>query len=264
METPSNARPELKPLLGALILAARRPLALREIRRLLEETPPESTPGDVTSPLAALKEREIREALEALANDLKAGGFGFWIEEGPEGFRFKTDPRCGPWVRRLLDAGRGQRLSRPALETLAIIAWRQPITRADIEAIRGVSVDHVLRLLLELQLVRIVGRSELPGRPLLYGTTTCFLEHFGLKDLSELPRLEELARLDTVRRARESETDESEKEAERSPTAEPSATDPMESAVPQEVGGGKETGDTPPSDAASSEPSPEPSNEGMR
>ncbi len=210
MEASPEPRPELKQLIGALILAARRPLSVREIRRLLEGAAAEGQEGrpDVEAPAATFKDRDIREAAEALGNELKLARFGFGLEEGPEGYRFKTDPSCGPWVRRLLETGRGQRLSRPALETLAIIAWRQPITRADIEAIRGVSVDHVLKILLELQLVRIVGRSELPGRPLLYGTTTCFLEHFGLKDLSELPRLEELARLDTVRQARERESGE--------------------------------------------------------
>jgi segregation and condensation protein B len=100
----------------------------------------------------------------------------------------------------MLDVGKPTKLSRPALETLAIIAYRQPISRAEMEGVRGVTVDHVLRMLMEMQLIKIVGRSELPGRPMLYGTTQLFLEHFGLKDIKQLPGIEELARMEVQKR----------------------------------------------------------------
>ncbi len=193
----------MKQIIGALIFGAKKPLTAREIRTNIEEVAEEL--GGLFAPYAALKDRDVREALEALSADISNARGGFTVVEGPDGFVFQTDPDCGPWLRHLLDLGRGQRLSRPALETLAIIAYKQPIAKADIEAVRGVSVDHILKTLMESQLARIMGRSELPGRPLLYGTTHLFLEHFGLKDVTELPKLDELARLDTVRRARAAE-----------------------------------------------------------
>lgn len=197
------AIPALKQIIGALVFGAKKPLTAREIRKNIEEVA--ETLGGLFAPYASLKDRDVREALDALSADAARAQIGFTVVEGPDGFVFQTDSDCGPWLRHLLDLGRGQRLSRPALETLAIIAYKQPITKADIEAVRGVSIDHILKTLMEAQLVRIMGRSELPGRPLLYGTTNLFLEHFGLKDVTELPKLDELARLDTVRRARAAE-----------------------------------------------------------
>jgi segregation and condensation protein B len=105
-------------------------------------------------------------------------------------FRFQSEACCSRWLRCLLRKDRPSRLSRPALETLAIIAYRQPIAKSEIEGIRGVTVDHILKALMELHLVRIVGRSDLPGRPFLYGTTATFLEHFGLKNLNELNEMD--------------------------------------------------------------------------
>ena len=118
------------------------------------------------------------------------------VIEVANGFRFENDSSCGPWLRHLLERGRPTRLSRPALETLAIIAYRQPVMRSEIEAVRGVAVDQIIRNLLEMQLIKIVGRSELPGRPWQFGTTQKFLEHFGLKNLMDLPGVEELRRME--------------------------------------------------------------------
>jgi len=195
--------PELKRIIGALVFGARKPLTAREIRKTIEEVA--ENLGGLFAPYATLKESEVQAAIDALAADTAQARLGLRVTAGPDGFLFQTDADCGPWLRHLLDTGRGQRLSRPALETLAIVAYKQPITKADIEAVRGVSVDHMLKTLMEAQLVRIMGRSELPGRPLLYGTTHLFLEHFGLKDVTELPKLDELAKLDTVRRVRAEE-----------------------------------------------------------
>jgi len=109
-----------------------------------------------------------------------------------EGWQLVTDPAFVRWVRRLFPAPKPARLTAPALETLAIIAYRQPITRADVEAVRGVNIDGVLQTLMERGLVKIAGRAEIPGRPLLYETTQFFLDHFGLRTLDELPNVEEL------------------------------------------------------------------------
>src|SRR4029079_19410890 len=112
-----------------------------------------------------------------------------------EGWQLVSDPTYAPWVRQLFPAAKPIRLTPPSLETLAIIAYRQPITRADVEAVRGVAVDGVLQILMERGLVKIAGRAEVPGRPLLYSTTEYFLEHFGLKTTDELPNASELKRV---------------------------------------------------------------------
>ena len=118
----------------------------------------------------------------------------FQLVEKAEGWQLATDPSFAQWVRQLFPAPKPARLSAPALETLAIIAYRQPITRADVEAVRGVNIDGVLQTLMERGLVKIAGRAEIPGRPLLYETTQFFLDHFGLRNLDELPNVEELRR----------------------------------------------------------------------
>ena len=192
---------ELKQVLGAIIFAARQPMTAGAVRKVLQET------AEINREEAAIyggiKEAEIKSALHQLQAECDAGKLGVHLVESAEGFRFQSDPAGGPWVRHMLNVGKPTRLSRPALETLAIIAYRQPISRAELEGVRGVAVDHVIRMLMEMQLIKIVGRSELPGRPMLYGTTTLFLEHFGLKDVKELPGITELARMDAMRKKQE-------------------------------------------------------------
>ena len=117
------------------------------------------------------------------------------MRETAAGWQLVTKPQFAPWLRQLFPEYRSARLSAPAMETLAIIAYRQPITRADIEAIRGVAVDGVLQTLLDRGLVRIGGRAEIPGRPLLYETTQNFMDHFGLRNLDELPNVAELRKV---------------------------------------------------------------------
>jgi segregation and condensation protein B len=116
----------------------------------------------------------------------------FQLVEKAQGWQLASDPACVRWVRGLFPGPKPARLTGPALETLAIIAYRQPIIRADVEAVRGVNIDTVLQTLLERGLVRISGRADIPGRPLLYETTQFFLDHFGLRSLDELPNVEEL------------------------------------------------------------------------
>lgn len=138
----------------------------------------------------AALDKSIVDAIQELREGLRLLGLGMDIAEIAGGYRLQTDPECGPWVRKLLNRGKPQRISRPVIETLAIIAYRQPISRSEIESIRGVGVGHVLKALMEMQLVRIVGRSDLPGKPFLFGTTPTFLNHFGLKNLNELNRMQ--------------------------------------------------------------------------
>jgi segregation and condensation protein B len=135
--------------------------------------------------------REVTAALRALGESYEREGRGLRLVYVAGGYQLRSAPEHGHWVRRLL-GGRPPRLSRPMLETLAIVAYRQPCTRPEIEAIRGVDADAVLSTLLERRLIRIVGRKDSPGRPLLYATTKDFLEVFGLPDLQALPPLAEL------------------------------------------------------------------------
>jgi segregation and condensation protein B len=150
-------------------------------------------------PLARLVEaldgpgrREVAAALRVLGDSYEREGRGLRLVYVAGGHQLRSAPEHGHWVRRLL-GGRPPRLSRPMLETLAIIAYRQPCTRPEIEAIRGVDADAVLNTLLERRLIRILGRKDAPGRPMLYGTTKEFLEVFGLPDVHALPPLGELA-----------------------------------------------------------------------
>ena len=181
----------LQQIVGALLFGSDHPLTVEEIRACLKSVAEASGEQSETVKLfAEASPREVSDALESIAIDLSRLGLGIEVAEVNGGYRFQTQPCCGRWVRNLLKLDRPNRLSRPALETLAIIAYRQPIAKSEIEAIRGVVVDHIVKALMELHLIRIVGRSDLPGRPFLYGTTSTFLDHFGLKNLNELNELD--------------------------------------------------------------------------
>jgi|GEM_PF-646864 len=191
--------PELKEIVGAILFASKQPVTPAQIRKTLQQTA--QLFSGVTQDYAKAAESDVAAAIEAVRAELSLQKLGFRVVEIAGGFRLENQPSCGPWLRALLDKGRPSRLTPPALETLAIVAFRQPITRAEIEAVRGVAVDQLLRNLLELQLVRILGRSDAPGRPWLFGTTQKFLEHFGLRSLDDLPGVDELRRLDAARKA---------------------------------------------------------------
>lgn len=192
--------PELKQIIGSLLFAAKKPLTAKEIRKVLVDAG--SSYGGPYEQFAGIKEDEVVAAVEELKNELPHGSTGLCIAEVAHGYRLQNEINCGPWVRTLLDKDRSTRLSKPALETLAVIAYRQPILRSEIESVRGVAVDQVLRNLVEMQLVKVVARSDLPGRPWLFGTTQRFLEHFGLKSLDDLPGMEELKRMDKPERTK--------------------------------------------------------------
>ena len=186
--------PELKEIIGALLFAAKKPVTAKEIRKTLVEAG--KNYGGLYEQFASVKENDILAAIEELKVELLQGSTGLSIADVASGFRLQNEMNCGPWVRTFLDKDRSAKLSKPALETLAIVAYRQPILRSEIESVRGVAVDHVLRNLVEMQLVKVVSRSELPGRPWLFGTTQRFLEHFGLNGLEDMPGMDELKRME--------------------------------------------------------------------
>ena len=176
----------LQQIVGGLIFGADRPLTLDDIRKCLLDVSLANPLDETAKAYAAVTPRDVQDVLEGLSKLLERLGMGISLVERQGGWRFQSQAAAGPWLRHFLKAGRPQRLSRSALETLAIIAYRQPVSKSEIEAIRGVGVDHFVKSLMELHLIRITGRSELPGRPFLYGTTAAFLDHFGLRNLSEL------------------------------------------------------------------------------
>src|SRR5207249_11700516 len=182
----------LDKVIEALLFSAQKPLSIREITTAIKSAEGDDSPNE----FARVREAEVAAAIEQLKTEYVEQGRAFQLIEKAEGWQLATDPKYAPWVRQLFPAPKPARLSAPALETLAIIAYRQPITRADVEAVRGVNIDGVLQTLMERGLVKIAGRAEIPGRPLLYETTQFFLDHFGLRDLDELPNVEELRKRD--------------------------------------------------------------------
>ena len=177
----------LQEIVGALLFASEQPLTANDLRVCVRGVEPEEGENaEVMGVYQSCTSREIDEALHGLEKELERSGLGFRLVCSAGAYRLQTTPSCGRYVRALLKLDRPNRLSRAALETLAIVAYRQPITKAEIEQIRGVAVDAIVKTLLDLGLVRLVGRSELPGHPFLYGTTQFFLEHFGLASLGDL------------------------------------------------------------------------------
>jgi segregation and condensation protein B len=182
---------ELKTIVEALLFTAERPLTSKEIRGILSAAVDEENPA-VTQAFRGLREAALESVLQELKVDYDTQARGFHLQEVAGGWRLVSRSEFAPWLKQLFDEARPHRLSQPALETLSIIALRQPISRADVAAIRGVEVDGVMKSLLERDLIAIVGRSEAPGKPMLYGTTGKFLEHFGLRSLDDMPKAEEL------------------------------------------------------------------------
>jgi len=182
-----------KLVVESLLFSAKDPLSPRDIRKIFRDAE-QSESTEITQQMAALKEGEILALVDELRQEYLHAGRAYAVEESSQGFRLVSRPEFAPWVRLIFGQPKPARLSAPAMETLAIIAYRQPISRAEIESVRGVAVDGVLTTLVERGFARAKGRSDLPGRPMLYETTEVFLAHFGLKNLSELPNSDELRR----------------------------------------------------------------------
>jgi len=168
---------EKKSLLESLLFVSGEPLAASLLKTNTE-----------------LPETEIKQLLDELIAEYKERDSGLLIIEIANGYQMVTNPRLAQWIKKFKNTAASGKLSMPALETLAIIAYKQPIIKAELEQIRGVNSDGVIKTLLDRRLIKIMGRKEVPGKPLLYGTTREFLQYFGLKDLTELPTISELTR----------------------------------------------------------------------
>ncbi|MCX5693498.1 MAG: SMC-Scp complex subunit ScpB [Candidatus Omnitrophica bacterium] len=166
---------QIKNIIEAMLFVSDKPLFLSEIKSVLEGS----------------NVNEIKEVIAELAGEFETHGRALRVKEIAGGYQIVTDPVLAPWLKKLYKTAGSDRLSGPSLETLAIIAYKQPASKPEIEAIRGVNVDGVLKTLIEKNLVKIMGRRETVGRPIIYGTTQEFLQYFGLNSLEELPRLEE-------------------------------------------------------------------------
>ena len=201
----------LKKVLKALLYSSSQPLAIKDIQAAFERFHRQAVPAPAADPAAAPAEAaeapleppdspdlyeqvpslvtasQIREAMDEIAAEVAAADDGLSLVDGATGYRLATHPRFARWIRILREEPPPVKLSQSSVETLAVVAYRQPVTRAEIESVRGVSADAGLAKLIERDLVAVVGRADLPGRPIQYGTTDHFLEFVGVKSLDELP-----------------------------------------------------------------------------
>ena len=186
---------ELKFILESILFSAQEPLSAKELKGFLAAAA-EQTDEATPKIFKKISADEITTALEHLAQEHTQAQRSYRLACVAGAWQFFSEPEYAPWVKALVGhKNRPTRLSQPALETLAIIAYRQPLTRAEVEQVRGVAVDGVMQTLLERGLVEQVGRAEVPGRPMTYGTTSVFLEYFGLRNLDGLPAADELRRV---------------------------------------------------------------------
>lgn len=186
---------ELKAIIEAVLFNSQKPLSPKELRDVLSQTA-DNSEEPFAKHFKKTKDEELITALEALAQEHATAARTFRLVCVAGAWQFVSQPEFAPWIKTLVgEKSRPGRLSQPALETLAIIAYRQPLTRAEMEQIRGVAVDGVMQTLLERGIVEQVGRAEVVGRPVLYGTTPAFLEYFGLRGLEDLPAADELRKI---------------------------------------------------------------------
>jgi segregation and condensation protein B len=195
---------ELSRIVEALLFASQEPLSVTEMGRAVRDTARDAkeaakesgeTADEEKIAMESVTDEQVLEALNALVAHYESDARAFTVVERSAGWRLAAKSEFAEWCRALYPNKKPSRLSAPALETLAIIAYRQPITKSSIEAVRGVSVDAMMQQLLDRELVKIEGRAELPGRPLLYGTTDLFLDHFGIRQIDDLPNAAELRRV---------------------------------------------------------------------
>ena len=188
---------QLKAAIEALLFASGAPLSLERLTGILDEPTPE----------------QIEAQVLALQQEYTERGAGIMLAEVAGGYQLATRPEHFGWIRKFKTVKASTKLSRPALETLAIVAYKQPITRTEVEAVRGVNIGGIMRNLMERRLVKIVGKKDVPGKPMLYGTSPEFLQYFGLKDLSALPTLKEFQELEPGEEVMEEVAVEQEEEA---------------------------------------------------
>jgi len=195
----------LNKIVEALLFASREPVDSKKIAKIIRKV---SKREEADQDLCSVKYTEIDEVIDKLNKGYDRKKSPYLIQERSTGWRIYTRIDYASYIRELFPDQKPTRLSAPALETLAIVAYRQPITKAAIEAVRGVNVDGVLQSLIERGLVSIAGRSDLPGKPFLYETSSNFLEHFGIKDVEDLPNSAELRSVDLPQPELEKENDE--------------------------------------------------------
>ena len=187
---------ELKFILESLLFSAQKPMSVKELRDLFAAAANAEDADETTKSFKKVKDEDAAAALEELARDHEAAARSYRLVCVAGAWQFVTQPEFAPWLKALVGVkSRPSRLSQAALETLAIIAYRQPVTRAEVEQVRGVNVDGTMQTILERGLVEQTGRAEVVGRPALYSTTPLFLEYFGLRGLDDLPAADELRRI---------------------------------------------------------------------
>ncbi len=187
---------ELKFILESLLFSAQKPMSVKELRDVFASAAEAEDADATVKSLKKVKDEDVTAALETLAREHETAARSYRLVCVAGSWQFVTQPEFAPWLKALVGVkARPTRLSQPALETLAIIAYRQPVTRAEVEQIRGVNIDGTMQTLLERGLVESVGRAEVVGRPQIYSTTTLFLEYFGLRGLEDLPAADELRRI---------------------------------------------------------------------
>lgn len=179
----------LKNIVEALLFATDEPLSVKQLIEIFGDFEPAALPQ------RRINEQAILDAIEELNKEYDSTGRALHIVKVAGGYQFATLPQYAVWLGKMVKEKSKRKLSVSALESLAVIAYKQPVTKPEIEAIRGVNADYVIRSLMERNMITIVGRAATPGRPLLYGTTKEFLKHFGLNDLSELPKPREIDEL---------------------------------------------------------------------
>ena len=187
---------ELKFILESLLFSAQKPMSVKELRDILAAAATAEDADEAAKPYKKTKDDDVTAALEELVREHETAARSYRLACVAGAWQFVTQPEFSPWLKALVGVkNRPTRLSQAALETVAIIAYRQPITRAEVEQVRGVNVDGTMQTLLERGLVEQSGRAEVVGRPALYSTTPLFLEYFGLRGLEDLPAADELRRI---------------------------------------------------------------------
>lgn len=205
---------DIKNIIESLLFVADEPLTIDRLKKII----------------SGAESRELREVLEELETDYETRQGGFFLKQVAGGYQIRTRPEYMEWIKRLLQP-KPLRLSKAALETLAIIAYKQPVIRSDVEHIRGVDCGGILRVLLERKFVRVLGRKDIPGRPLIYATTKRFLEVFDLKNLKDLPTPKEIEEFGS---ALSEEMDETDREAQAAEISIENTEETEASSVPEQ------------------------------
>jgi segregation and condensation protein B len=245
----------LNQIVEALLFASQGPLTAKAVAKIVKEVSGrEEFDKKLAKKLKGTTAADVETAIAELNDTYDKDGVAFLAEERANGWKLYTRADYGEFVRELFPGQKAQRLSQPALETLAIVAYRQPITKAAIEAVRGVTVDGVLHTLIDRGLVRVGGRADLPGRPLLYETSDTFLEHFGIKGVDDLPNAVELRQVALPQPEEETAPEEEQLPLVGVASGEGGEGEDASETEPPEEGAAEEAGDAEPGAAADDEP----------